>query len=63
MREIAKTRPAGAVLYWIVRLYCATLRLKIENEDEWFSYLEQGARRKSPYLRLASTVFYRCSIF
>jgi lysophospholipid acyltransferase (LPLAT)-like uncharacterized protein len=44
LREIAKTRPAGAVIYWIVRLYCATLRLKIENEEEWFNYLERGGR-------------------
>jgi lysophospholipid acyltransferase (LPLAT)-like uncharacterized protein len=44
LRNIAKTRPAGAVIYWIVRLYCLTLRLKIENEDEWFNYLEQGGR-------------------
>ena len=32
MRNIAKTRSAGAVIYWIVRLYCATFRLKVENE-------------------------------
>ncbi len=44
LRELAKTRPAGAVLYWIVRLYCATLRLKIENESEWLNYLEQGGK-------------------
>ena len=44
LRELAKTRAAGAILYWIVRLYCATIRLKIENEDEWLNYLEQGGR-------------------
>jgi lysophospholipid acyltransferase (LPLAT)-like uncharacterized protein len=44
LRKIARTKPAGAVIYWIVRLYCATLRLKIENEDEWFSYLENGGK-------------------
>jgi lysophospholipid acyltransferase (LPLAT)-like uncharacterized protein len=44
LRKIAKTRPAGAVIYWIVRLYCATLRLKLENENEWFNYLEQGGK-------------------
>ena len=44
LRRIAKTKPAGFILYWIVRLYCATLRLKIENEEEWFSYLENGGK-------------------
>jgi lysophospholipid acyltransferase (LPLAT)-like uncharacterized protein len=44
LRKIAKTKPAGAVIYWIACLYCATLRLKIENENEWFDYLEQGGR-------------------
>ena len=41
LRNIARTRFAGAVLYWIARLYFTTLRLKIENENEWSDYLEQ----------------------
>lgn len=44
LRELAKTRSAGAVIYWIARLYCATLRLRIENEAEWLDYLEKGGR-------------------
>ena len=44
LRNFAKTRFAGTLLYWIVRLYCATFRLKIENEAEWFNYLEEGGR-------------------
>ena len=44
LRKFAKTRFAGAILYWIVRLYCATFRLKIENEAEWLDYLEEGGR-------------------
>ena len=44
IRTLAKTKPAGFILYWIVRLYCATLRLKIENEDAWFNYLENGGK-------------------
>jgi hypothetical protein len=44
LRKFAKTRFAGALLYWIVRLYCSTFRLKIENEAEWFNYLEEGGR-------------------
>ena len=44
LRRIAKTKPAGAVIYWLVRLYCATFRLKVENEAQWFSYFEQGGK-------------------
>jgi hypothetical protein len=44
LRKIAKTRTAGAFIYWIARLYCSTFRLKIENENEWFHYLEQGGK-------------------
>ncbi|KUG24668.1 putative lipoprotein [hydrocarbon metagenome] len=44
LRKIAKTKTAGIVLYWIARLYCATLRVKIENESEWSRYLEQGGK-------------------
>jgi lysophospholipid acyltransferase (LPLAT)-like uncharacterized protein len=44
LRNIARTRLAGAIIYRIVRLYCSTFRLKIENEAEWLNYLEQGGR-------------------
>ena len=44
LRKIAKTKPAGIIFYGIIRLYCATLRIKIENEEEWFNYLEQGGK-------------------
>ena len=44
MRNIARTGFGGAVIYWIVRLYCATFRLKVENETEWLNYLEQGGK-------------------
>jgi lysophospholipid acyltransferase (LPLAT)-like uncharacterized protein len=44
LRNIARTRLAGATIYWMVRLYCATFRLKIENETEWLDYLEEGGR-------------------
>ena len=44
LRKIAKTRLAGLILYGIISLYCATLRIKIENEEEWFNYLEQGGK-------------------
>jgi lysophospholipid acyltransferase (LPLAT)-like uncharacterized protein len=44
VREIAQTKIVGAVLYWAIRLYSATFRLKIENEAEWLDYLKQGGR-------------------
>jgi lysophospholipid acyltransferase (LPLAT)-like uncharacterized protein len=44
LRNIARTRLAGAIIYRIARLYCATFRLKIENETEWLDYLEEGGR-------------------
>jgi lysophospholipid acyltransferase (LPLAT)-like uncharacterized protein len=44
LRKLARTRFAGALLYWAVRLYCSTFRLKIENEAEWLNYLEEGGR-------------------
>ncbi len=44
LRKIAKTRFAGVVIHWMIRLYCATFRLKVENEDEWLDYLEQGGK-------------------
>jgi hypothetical protein len=44
IRLIAGTKPAGAVLYWIARLYCFTLRIKVENEETWFDYLQAGGR-------------------
>jgi hypothetical protein len=44
MRKMARTRFGGAVIYWVARLYCATFRLTVENETEWFNYLEQGEK-------------------
>lgn len=44
MRTIARTKPAGLIFYWIIRLYCGTFRLKIENENEWLPYLEKGGK-------------------
>lgn len=44
LRNIARTKFGGIVLYWLLRMYCASVRLKIENENEWSRYLEQGGR-------------------
>jgi len=44
LRNIARTRFGGAIIYWIVRQYCATFRLKVENEAQWLDYLEKGGK-------------------
>jgi lysophospholipid acyltransferase (LPLAT)-like uncharacterized protein len=44
LRNIARTRFGGAFIYWIVRMYCATFRLKVENEAQWLDYLEKGGK-------------------
>jgi lysophospholipid acyltransferase (LPLAT)-like uncharacterized protein len=44
LRRIAKTKPASTVFYWIIRLYSATFRLKVEGETQWFNYFEQGGK-------------------
>lgn len=44
MRNLATTKIAGKLLYWIVRSYCATFRLTVVNENQWVNYLEQGGR-------------------
>jgi len=44
LRNIAKTRLGGAIIYWMIWLYSATFRLKIENEAPWLDYLEKGGR-------------------
>ena len=44
LRNLARTRLAGSLLYWIVRSYSATLHLTIVNENEWLNNLGQGRR-------------------
>jgi lysophospholipid acyltransferase (LPLAT)-like uncharacterized protein len=44
LRNIARTGTAGVIIHGIIRLYCATFRLKVENEAEWLNYLEQGGK-------------------
>lgn len=43
-RQLATTKLVSSILYRIARLYCATFRLKIVNEEPWLGYLEQGGR-------------------
>lgn len=33
-----------ALVYRLIRLYAATFRLTVENEDQWMRYVEQGGR-------------------
>lgn len=44
LRKLATTKTAGKIIYWLVRSYCATFRLKIINEKPLLDYLEQGGR-------------------
>jgi len=44
LRNIARTKWGGVILYWLLRVYCASVRVKIENEKEWSQYLKQGGR-------------------
>lgn len=44
LRRIATIKLGGNILYYLVRIYSATFRMKVENEAEWIKYLEQGGR-------------------
>ena len=44
LRRIAAVKFGGSILYYLVRLYSATIRMKVTNEAEWINYLEQGGR-------------------
>jgi lysophospholipid acyltransferase (LPLAT)-like uncharacterized protein len=42
LRNLATTKLFGDILYRIVRIYCASFRLKIVNEESWLQYLDKG---------------------
>jgi lysophospholipid acyltransferase (LPLAT)-like uncharacterized protein len=44
VRQLARTKLAGTMIYGAVRLYSMTFRLKVENEAQWRDYLEQGGK-------------------
>ncbi len=44
LRNVARTKFGGVVLYRLLRLYCVLICMKIENENEWSQYLEKGGR-------------------
>jgi lysophospholipid acyltransferase (LPLAT)-like uncharacterized protein len=44
LRNLARTRLVGNLLYRILRSYSATFRLTIVNENQWLNELAQGRR-------------------
>jgi lysophospholipid acyltransferase (LPLAT)-like uncharacterized protein len=44
IRDLATTKWAGSLLYRVVRIYCATFRLTIVNEEMMLSHLARGGR-------------------
>jgi len=42
MKDLLTTRLFLAFLYRFIRLYSFTFRLRIENEEEWLAYFNQG---------------------
>ena len=43
LRDVAETVTAGKMIFRLVRFYCSTFRLTIENEFEWIDhYLHRG---------------------
>jgi hypothetical protein len=44
LRKLATTKPASKIIYWLVRLYCATFHFKVVNEEPLLNYLDQGGR-------------------
>lgn len=43
-RKITRTRQFHTFLYWLIRLYSRTFRIKVENEKRWKEHLESGGR-------------------
>jgi hypothetical protein len=44
LRNLATTKLANKIIYWIATCYCATFRLSIVNEESWLKYLDEGGR-------------------
>ncbi|MBN2686835.1 MAG: lysophospholipid acyltransferase family protein [Deltaproteobacteria bacterium] len=42
--EILTSKPFLSLLYRLIRLYCATFRLTVENEAPWLDHLSKGGR-------------------
>jgi hypothetical protein len=42
--NLATNKFVSKLLFWLVRCYCATLRLKVVNEKQWLNDLDRGAR-------------------
>jgi len=44
IRNAITSQLATALLYRLIRAYSWTFRIKVENEDDWLTYLENGGR-------------------
>jgi hypothetical protein len=44
LRNLARTRLVANLVFWILRAYSATFRLRVVNENQWLDYLAQGRR-------------------
>ncbi|MBU2490692.1 MAG: lysophospholipid acyltransferase family protein [Proteobacteria bacterium] len=43
-KRLLTTRPVLRIIYWVIRLYLGTIRLKVENEKPWTDIVEGGGR-------------------
>jgi lysophospholipid acyltransferase (LPLAT)-like uncharacterized protein len=42
IKDMITLRPMGFLLYHLVRSYCRTFRIRVENEQGWLDHLERG---------------------
>jgi lysophospholipid acyltransferase (LPLAT)-like uncharacterized protein len=42
IRTLATTKVFNKIIFWIIHLYCATLRLAVVNEKQWLNDLARG---------------------
>ena len=43
-KMLLTTRPVLRIIYWIIRLYLGTIRIKVENEKQWMEIVEGKGR-------------------
>jgi len=41
---IITSKPFLSFIYWFIRIYSATFRLTVENEDRWLDHIDNGGR-------------------
>lgn len=42
--SIITSKPFLSFIYWFIRIYSATFRLTVENEDKWLDHINNGGR-------------------